>query len=83
MWNKCTQVSGRTSTSILDLCQCDVFETGYIDEWLEYAPIFSLGSEYEGACKYVDGYMLHRTFLVGHILSVAVLISGLVRDRKA
>ncbi|KAL4564316.1 hypothetical protein LXL04_028376 [Taraxacum kok-saghyz] len=62
---------GRTSTAIPNLYQRDAYETGQIDEWLEYAPIFSSGSEYEGACKYVDGYLLHRTFLVGHSLSVA------------
>lgn len=62
---------GRTSTTIPNLYERDAFETGQIDEWLEYAPIFSSGSEYEGACKYVDGYLLHRTFLVGHSLSIA------------
>ncbi|CAH1419869.1 unnamed protein product [Lactuca virosa] len=61
----------RTSTAIPNLYQRDAFETGQIDEWLDYAPIFSSGSEYEGACKYVDGYLLHRTFLIGHTLSVA------------
>lgn len=61
----------RTSTAIPNLYERDAFETGQIDEWLEYAPIFSSGSEYEGACKYVDGYLLHRTFLIGHSLSVA------------
>ncbi|XP_071687152.1 glutamate--tRNA ligase, cytoplasmic-like [Rutidosis leptorrhynchoides] len=65
---------GRTSTSIPDLYQRDALETAQIDEWLEYAPIFSSGSEYEGACKYVDEYLLHRTFLVGHKLSVADIV---------
>ncbi|KVH99452.1 glutamate--tRNA ligase, cytoplasmic [Cynara cardunculus var. scolymus] len=62
---------GRTTTIIPSLYQGDAFEIGQIDEWLEYAPIFSSGSEYEGACKYVDGYLLQRTFLVGHSLSIA------------
>lgn len=62
---------GRTTTTIPSLYQGDAFEIGQIDEWLDYAPIFSSGSEYEGACKYVDGYLLQRTFLVGHSLSIA------------
>ncbi|KAI3729361.1 hypothetical protein L6452_18017 [Arctium lappa] len=61
---------GRTTT-IPSLYQGDAFEIGQIDEWLDYAPIFSSGSEYEGACKYVDGYLLQRTFLDGHSLSIA------------
>ncbi|KAL7608286.1 hypothetical protein Lser_V15G14355 [Lactuca serriola] len=62
---------GRTSTTVPNLYERDAFETGQIDKWLEYAPILSRGSEFECACKYVDGYLLHRTFLVGHSLSVA------------
>ncbi|KAI3707266.1 hypothetical protein L6452_25623 [Arctium lappa] len=62
---------GRTTTTIPSLYQGDAFEIGQIDEWLDYAPIFSSGSEYEGACKYVDGYLLQCTFLVGHSLSIA------------
>nr|XP_043609461.1 glutamate--tRNA ligase, cytoplasmic [Erigeron canadensis] len=46
-------------------------DAGQIDKWLEYATIFSSGSEFEGACKFVDGYLLHRTFLVGHTFSAA------------
>lgn len=42
-----------------------------IDEWLEYAPIFASGSQFEEACGYVDGYLLQHTFLVGHSLSIA------------
>lgn len=42
-----------------------------IDEWLEYAHIFSSGSEFETACGYVDDYLLPRTFLVGYSLSIA------------
>nr|KAJ0217517.1 hypothetical protein LSAT_V11C300155410 [Lactuca sativa] len=59
---------GRTSTTVPNLYERDAFETG---QWLEYAPILSRGSEFECACKYVDGYLLHRTFLVGHSLSLA------------
>ncbi|KAI3697303.1 hypothetical protein L6452_30226 [Arctium lappa] len=62
---------GRTTTTIPSLYQGDAFGIGQIDEWLDYAPIFSSGSEYEGACKYVDGYLPQRTFLVGHSLSIA------------
>ncbi|KAI3709090.1 hypothetical protein L2E82_38845 [Cichorium intybus] len=60
-----------TATTIPNFYQRDAIENGQITEWLEYAPIFSSGSEYEGACKYVDGYLLQRTFLVGNSLSVA------------
>ncbi|KAL3538404.1 hypothetical protein ACH5RR_001770 [Cinchona calisaya] len=49
----------------------DAFESSKIDEWLDYAPVFSSGSEFEGACRYVDGCLLHNTFLVGHNLSIA------------
>ena len=40
-------------------------------EWLEYAPIFLSGSEFENACSFVDGYLASRTFLVGHELTIA------------
>ncbi|PWA55621.1 Aminoacyl-tRNA synthetase, class I, conserved site-containing protein [Artemisia annua] len=62
---------GRIATTIPTLYKRDDIETSQIDEWLDYAPIFSSGSEYEGACKLVDGYLLQHTFLVGHSLSVA------------
>ncbi|KAJ0800642.1 putative glutamate--tRNA ligase [Helianthus annuus] len=65
---------GRTATTIPSFYQRDGLETAQIDEWLEYAPIFSIGSEYEGACKYVDSYLLHHTFLVGQSLSVADIV---------
>lgn len=42
-----------------------------MDEWLEYAPILASGAEFEGGCSYIDGYLLKRTFLVGHCLSIA------------
>ncbi|XP_072954880.1 glutamate--tRNA ligase, cytoplasmic [Typha angustifolia] len=51
--------------------QRDAVESGEIDEWIEYAPIFSSGSEFEGACSHVDGYLALRTFLVGYSLSIA------------
>jgi len=40
-------------------------------EWLDYAPTFFSGSEFENACSFVDGYLASRTFLVGHGLTVA------------
>eukprot|EP00262_Sarcandra_glabra_P015549 TRINITY_DN4809_c0_g1_i1.p1 TRINITY_DN4809_c0_g1~~TRINITY_DN4809_c0_g1_i1.p1 ORF type:complete len:740 (+),score=121.83 TRINITY_DN4809_c0_g1_i1:93-2312(+) len=49
----------------------DALESAQIDEWLEYAPIFSSGSEFETACGHVEGYLLLRTFLVGYSLSIA------------
>ncbi|XP_051134196.1 glutamate--tRNA ligase, cytoplasmic-like [Andrographis paniculata] len=49
----------------------DAYQSSQIDEWLEYAPVFGSGSEFEGACSFVDGYLLQRTFLVGNALSIA------------
>lgn len=49
----------------------DALESGQVDEWLEYAPVFLSGAEFEGACGHVDGYLTLRTFLVGHSLSIA------------
>ncbi|KAK9145118.1 hypothetical protein Sjap_005021 [Stephania japonica] len=49
----------------------NAFESGQIDEWLEYSKVFAIGSEFENACKYVDEYLSLRTFLVGHGLSLA------------
>jgi hypothetical protein len=40
-------------------------------EWLDYAPTFFSGSEFENACSFVDGFLASRTFLVGHGLTVA------------
>ncbi|XP_059313402.1 glutamate--tRNA ligase, cytoplasmic [Lycium ferocissimum] len=59
-------------------------ESGQIDEWLDYAPIFASGSQFEEACGYVDGYLLQRTFLVGHSLSIADIAvwSGLAGTGK-
>jgi glutamyl-tRNA synthetase len=42
-----------------------------VDEWVAYAPAFGVGSEFEGACAYVNGYLGLRTFLVGNELSIA------------
>ncbi|KAM0951971.1 putative glutamate--tRNA ligase [Dioscorea sansibarensis] len=49
----------------------DALESVQIDEWLEYAPIFSSGSEFETACSHVDAHLALRTFLVGYSLSIA------------
>ncbi|GKE26622.1 hypothetical protein Tco_1442006, partial [Tanacetum coccineum] len=51
---------GRIATTIPTLYKRDDIETSQIDEWLDYAPIFSSGSEYEGACKLADGYLLQH-----------------------
>nr|GMC91525.1 glutamate--tRNA ligase, cytoplasmic-like [Ipomoea batatas] len=56
---------------IPEFYQRDSFESSQIDEWLEYAPIFASGSEFQGACGYVDQFLLHHTFLVGNSLSIA------------
>lgn len=42
-----------------------------IDEWLEYASVFSFGSQFESACEHADSHLALRTFLVGHSLSIA------------
>ncbi|KAG0592616.1 hypothetical protein KC19_1G267300 [Ceratodon purpureus] len=42
-----------------------------VGQWVEYAPAFGVGSEFEGACAYVNGYLALRTFLVGDDLSIA------------
>ncbi|GAB2224372.1 hypothetical protein Drorol1_Dr00005127 [Drosera rotundifolia] len=49
----------------------DSFESGKIDEWVDYTQIFSSGSDFETACAYVDSYLLKRTFLVAHDVSIA------------
>ncbi|KAL8548806.1 hypothetical protein ACS0TY_007903 [Phlomoides rotata] len=49
----------------------DAYQMSQIDEWLDYAPVFGSGSEFEGACRFVDEYLLHHTFLVGNSLSIA------------
>ncbi|KAL6520344.1 hypothetical protein OROMI_032524 [Orobanche minor] len=61
---------GRIS-SMADLYGGDAYQKCQIDEWLDYAPIFVSGSEFEGACSFVDGYLLQNTFLVGDSLSIA------------
>ncbi|CAO2174611.1 unnamed protein product [Urochloa humidicola] len=49
----------------------NAIEFGHVAEWLEYAPMFLSGSEFENACSFVDGYLASRTFLVGHGLTIA------------
>ncbi|XP_038718015.1 glutamate--tRNA ligase, cytoplasmic-like [Tripterygium wilfordii] len=49
----------------------NAYESAKIDEWLEYAPIFSTGSEFENACNCVDKHLESCTFLVGNSLSIA------------
>ncbi|KAJ1685513.1 hypothetical protein LUZ63_016903 [Rhynchospora breviuscula] len=61
---------GRVS-SLPNLYGTDAVQSGQIDEWLDYAPIFSIGSEFENACAYVNDYLTHRTFLVGFNFSIA------------
>ncbi|XP_024018792.1 glutamate--tRNA ligase, cytoplasmic [Morus notabilis] len=57
--------------SIPDFYGKNAYDAAQIDEWLEYAPIFSSGSAFENACKYVDDYLRGRTFLVAHCLTIA------------
>ncbi|XP_061370992.1 glutamate--tRNA ligase, cytoplasmic [Gastrolobium bilobum] len=51
----------------------NAFESGQIDEWLEYASVLSSGPAFESGCKYIDEYLVKRTFFVGHSLSIADL----------
>lgn len=57
--------------SVPDFYNRDAFATAQIDEWLEYANVFSVGAEFEKSCTYVDNYLSLRTFVVGYSLSVA------------
>ncbi|KAI8552989.1 hypothetical protein RHMOL_Rhmol06G0310300 [Rhododendron molle] len=61
---------GRTA-SVRNFYGCDALESCQMDEWLEYTSILASGAEFEGGCSYIDGYLLKRTFLVGHCLSIA------------
>ncbi|PKA63043.1 Glutamine--tRNA ligase [Apostasia shenzhenica] len=61
---------GRVS-GLPDFYGKNALESAQIDEWLEYASIFSSGPQFESACLHVDGHLALRTFLVGYSLSVA------------
>ncbi|KAF9669787.1 hypothetical protein SADUNF_Sadunf13G0000700 [Salix dunnii] len=43
----------------------------HIDRWLDYAPVLSVGTEFENACNFIDNYLESRPFLVEHSLSIA------------
>ncbi|TYJ15874.1 hypothetical protein E1A91_A10G212500v1 [Gossypium mustelinum] len=49
----------------------NAFRAAQIDEWLEYAPTISCGSEFENACGYMEVYLEKRTFFVSHYFSIA------------
>ncbi|KAG0454808.1 hypothetical protein HPP92_024100 [Vanilla planifolia] len=49
----------------------DALESAQIDEWLEYAMVFSSGSQFASACMHVDDHLALRTLLVGYNLSIA------------
>ncbi|KZV51538.1 putative glutamate--tRNA ligase, cytoplasmic-like [Dorcoceras hygrometricum] len=59
------------TASFPDFYERDAYQTCQIDEWLDYAPIFGSGSDFEGACSSVDEYLLEHTFVVGNSLSIA------------
>ncbi|GKB54584.1 MDIS1-interacting receptor like kinase 2-like protein [Tanacetum coccineum] len=75
---------GRIATTIPTLYKRDDIETSQIDEWLDYAPIFSSGSEYEEACKLADGYLLQHNIPSINMTSLVTLslsnnrLSGLI-----
>ncbi|KAM5560835.1 hypothetical protein ABKV19_021804 [Rosa sericea] len=56
---------------VSNLCGGDAFQDAQIVEWLEYAPVLSVGSAFENACKHLDEYLGSRTFLVDHSFSIA------------
>ncbi|KAL6221937.1 hypothetical protein ACLB2K_005329 [Fragaria x ananassa] len=56
---------------VSNLCGGDAFHDAQIVEWLEYAPVLSVGSAFENACKHLDEYVGSRTFLVDHSFSIA------------
>ncbi|CAN6858796.1 unnamed protein product [Brassica oleracea] len=62
---------GRSAKSLPGFYGHDAFESSQIDEWVDYACVFSSGSEFENACTRVDKYLQSGTFLVGHSLSIA------------
>lgn len=74
---------GRTFTHLKLYGHSDM-QSGQIDEWLDYIPIFYQGSAFEAACSYVDSYLPTCTFLVGQDLSIAdiTLWSALARTSK-
>lgn len=45
-----------------------------MDEWIEYAPTFSVGAEFERAVAYANDYLELRTFLVGYDVSIADVV---------
>uniref|UniRef100_A0A803LJG4 Uncharacterized protein n=1 Tax=Chenopodium quinoa TaxID=63459 RepID=A0A803LJG4_CHEQI len=55
----------------LKLYGVGAFQSGKIDEWLDFIPIFDKGSEFERACSIVDSCMPSScTYLVGQNLSI-------------
>ncbi|KAL3645045.1 hypothetical protein CASFOL_010225 [Castilleja foliolosa] len=57
--------------SLPNFYERDASQSSQIDEWIDYAPVFGSGSEFEGACAFVNEYLLQHTFLVGNSLSIA------------
>uniref|UniRef100_A0A1J3FK10 glutamate--tRNA ligase n=1 Tax=Noccaea caerulescens TaxID=107243 RepID=A0A1J3FK10_NOCCA len=62
---------GRSANTLPDFYGSNAFDSSQIDEWVDYATVFSSGSEFENACNRVDKHLETRTFLVGHSLSIA------------
>ncbi|XP_050382492.1 glutamate--tRNA ligase, cytoplasmic [Argentina anserina] len=56
---------------ISNLCGGDAFQDAQIVEWIDYAPVLSVGSAFETACKHLDEYLGSRTFLVDQSFSIA------------
>ncbi|EOA19732.1 hypothetical protein CARUB_v10003812mg [Capsella rubella] len=62
---------GRSANKLLDFYGHDAFDSSQIDEFVDYASVFSSGSEFENACGRVDKYLESHTFLVGDSLTIA------------
>jgi len=62
---------GRSANTLPDFYGHDAFDSSQIDEWVDYASVFSSGSEFENACGRVDKYLESSTFLVGNSLTIA------------
>ncbi|KAL2928459.1 Glutamate--tRNA ligase cytoplasmic [Bienertia sinuspersici] len=58
---------GRT----MNLYGKDDYQSGQVDEWLDYISIFYQGSEFEAACNYVDDFLSTSSYLVDSDLSIA------------
>ncbi|CAG7872203.1 unnamed protein product [Brassica rapa] len=68
---------GRSATSLPGFYGSDAFESSQIDEWVDYATVFSSGSEFENACTRVDTTLrVVLTFSLAILCPLQTLLSG-------